>query len=163
MSRIVRVSFVILLAVTACAHAADSEVFLNAFGETATAYLNDSFLLLGTVADGFVAGSMSKQTALEIGKNIQKRVRVIRARLKAVSEARISDVDRQLIGLLDHAYACMDHQAGTLVQYVDEKSPDTAKRFEAQRVDCLSRLKKLGEFYSTLPPSAELPEPLSTR
>jgi hypothetical protein len=163
MSRIVGVLIVVLLAVTTCAHAADSGVFLNAFGETATAYLNDSFLLLGTVADGFVADSIPKQTALEIGKNVQKRVRLIRARLKAVSEARISDVDRQLIGLLDHAYACMDHLAWALVQYVDERSPDTAKRFEAQRVDCLSRLKKIAEFYSTLPPSPELPEPLSTR
>ena len=163
MSRIVGVSIVVLLAVTTCAYAADSEVFLNAFGETATAYLNDSFLLLGTVADGFVADSIPKQTAQEIGKNVQKRVRVIRARLKAVSEARVSDVDRQLIGLLDHAYACMDQQALALVQYMDEKSPESAKRFEAQRVDCLSRFKKIAEFYSTLPPSPELPEPLSTR
>jgi len=145
------------------AQAGDSEVFRNAFGETAAAYLNDSFLLLGTTADGYVAEIVPKNTALEIARNVQKRVRLIRAKLKTVSESRLSDVDRQFVGLLDHVYACMDHQAWALVQYVEEKSPETAKRFEAQRTDCLSRLKKLAEFYSALPPSPGLPEPLSTR
>ncbi|MBI5249246.1 MAG: hypothetical protein HY912_07110 [Desulfomonile tiedjei] len=141
----------------------DQAVFLNAFGETATAYLNDSFLLLGTTADGFVADIIRKDTALEIVRNVQRRVRVIRAKLRAVANTRISDVDRQLIGLLDHSYACMDHQAWALVQYINDKSPDAARRFESQRTDCLSRIKKISEFYSTLPPSPELPEPLSTR
>ncbi len=141
----------------------DREVFLNAFGETATAYLNDSFLLLGTTADGFVADHISKETAEEIAKNVQKRVRIIRAKLKAVAGCRIAEVDKELIGLLDKAYACMDHQAWALYQYVQEKTPDTARRFEEQRTDCLERVKKIGEFYSTLPPAPELPEPLSTR
>jgi hypothetical protein len=141
----------------------DQAVFLNAFGETATAYLNDSFLLLGTTADGFVADIIPKDTAMEIVRNVQKRVRVIRAKLKAVANTRISGVDRQLIGLLDHSYACMDHQAWALIQYLSDKSPDAARRFESQRTDCLNRLKKISEFYSTLPPSPELPEPLSTR
>ena len=163
MSRIVGVSIVVLLAVTTFAHAADSGVFLNAFGETATAYLNDSFLLLGTVADGFVANIVSKETAQDIGKNIQKRAGSIRARLKAVSGARISDVDRQLIGMLDHGYACVGQQAQALVQYVEEKSPDTARRFDAERAECLKRLKKIAEFYSTLPPAPEAPESLNTR
>lgn len=145
------------------AQGSDQAVFLNAFGETATAYLNDSFLLLGTTADGFVANIVSKETANEIVKNVQKRVRVIRAKLKAVSNTRISDVDRRLIGLLEQSYACMDHQAWALMKYLAEKSPDSARRFESQRTDCLQKLKRVAEFYSTLPPSPELPEPLSTR
>lgn len=163
MKRIFGLLLVALFFISPKVHAGDLEVFLNAFGETATAYLNDSFLLLGTTADGFVADIIPKDTALEIAKNVQKRVRVVRGKLKAVSEARISDVDRQLIALLDHAYACMDHQAWALVEYVQDKNPETAKRFESQRLDCLQRLKKIAEFYSTLPPSPELPEPLSTR
>jgi hypothetical protein len=152
-----------LLMSSPIAWGSDRAVFLNAFGETATAYLNDSFLLLGTTADGFVADIIPKDTALEIVRNVQKRVRVIRAKLKAVANTRISDVDRQLVGLLDSSYACMDHQAWALMQYINDKSPDAARRFESQRTDCLSRLKKISEFYSTLPPSPELPEPLSTR
>ena len=163
MKRIIGLSLVVLFLAAPAAHAGDLEVFLNAFGETATAYLNDSFLLLGTTADGFVADIIPQRVALDIGKNVQKRVRVVRAKLKAVSEARVTDVDRQLIALLDHAYACMDHQAWALVEYVQDKNPDTAKRFASQRLDCMERIKKIAEFYSTLPPSPDLPEPLSTR
>jgi len=142
----------------------DRVLFLNAFGETATAYLNDSFLLLVTTADGFVADIIAEKTALEIAKNVQKRVRVIRGKLKAVATARISPVDKKLIELLDNSYGCMDHQAWALYQYVeDKKSPDAARRFDAQRSGCLESLKKVADFYSTLPPSPEVPEPLSTR
>lgn len=141
----------------------DRTVYLNAFGETATAYLNDSFLLLGTTADGFVAEIIPRDTSLELVKNVQKRVRLIRAKLKAVSATRIADVDKRLIGLLDNAFACMDHQAWALIQYIEDKNPDTARRFEAQRTDCLNRLKKIADFYTALPPSPEVPEPLSTR
>jgi hypothetical protein len=147
----------------AAVFASDRELYLNAFGETATAYLNDSFLLLGTTADGFVADILDKTDASKIAKNVQKRVRIIRAKLKAVAESSISVADKKLIGLLDKAYACMDHQAWALVQYVDEKSPDTARRFAEQRTACLGRVNQILEFYSTLPPSPELPEPLSTR
>ncbi len=142
---------------------ADEAVFLNAFGETATAYLNDSFLLMGTTADGFVGDIIPKGTALEIVKNVQKRVRVIRAKFKAVSASRISPADKQLMELLDNAYGCLDHQAWALIQYIQDKTPDTARRFEAQRTDCLNHIKKIADFYSTLPPSPEVPEPLSTR
>jgi hypothetical protein len=143
--------------------ASDRELFLNAFGETATAYLNDSFLLLGTTADGFVADIMPKETAREIAKNVQKRVRIVRAKLRAVAGSPLAEIDRKLIELLDKAYACMDHQAWALGQYVDEKSPEKARLFEEQRINCLDRVKQIAEFYSTLPPSPELPEPLSTR
>jgi hypothetical protein len=141
----------------------DKALFLNAFGETATAYINDSFLLLGTTADGFVSEIIPRETALEIAKNVQRRIRVIRAKLKAISSVRMAEVDRQLIGLLDGAFACMDQQAWVLSQYVADKNPDAAKRFEEQRIGCLDRIGKIGEFYSTLPPAPELPEPLSTR
>lgn len=163
MRRIVGVSIVVMVAVTTLAHAADSGVFLNAFGETATAYLNDSFLLLGTAADGFVANIVSRDNALEIGKNVQKHVRIIRAKLKAVSGASLSDMDRQLIGHLDQASACLEQQAGALVQYAEEKNPDSARRFDTARGDCIKRLKKIAEYYSTLPPAPGAPESLNTR
>jgi hypothetical protein len=141
----------------------DRALFLNAFGETATAYLNDSFLLLGTTADGFVADIIPKETALEIAKNVQRRVRVIRGKLQGIAGARISAVDKKLLDLLENSYGCMDHQAWALYQYVEDKSPEAARRFEAQRSGCLESLKKVADFYSTLPPSPEVPEPLSTR
>jgi hypothetical protein len=146
---------------TTCA--ADRAIFLNAFGETAIAYLNDSFLLLRTTADGFVADVIPRETALEIAKNVQKRIRVIRGKLKAVSAAKMSQMDKKLLGILDNAYGCMDHQAWALYQYVEDKSPDTARRFEEQRLGCLDKLKKVADFYANLPPSPEVPEPLSTR
>jgi hypothetical protein len=160
------IPFLLILALicgpsTTCA--GDRAIFLNAFGETAIAYLNDSFLLLRTTADGFVADIIPKETALEIAKNVQKRVRVIRGKLKIVSASKIADADKKLLGVLDNAYGCMDHQAWALHQYVEDKGPDTARRFEDQRLDCLDKLKRVAEFYSNLPPSPEVPEPLSTR
>lgn len=162
--RVVFLTIILLLTfVRSDVYARDAEVFLNAFGETATAYLNDSFLLLGTTADGFVAHIIPRETAVDIAKNVQKRVRKIRSKLKLVSERRVSGMDWQLVGLLDGAYACMDHQAWALMQYIDERSPESARRFDSRRQECLSRIRKLMEFYSALPPSPELPEPLSTR
>lgn len=162
MKRVVYITLFIVVVIPATVNA-DSAVFLNAFGETATAYLNDAFLLLGVTADAYVANNVQKDTAGEIVANVQKRIRVIRAKLQAVSRCRIAEVDRQLIGLLDKAYACMDHQAWALAQYVDEKSPETAKRFEDQRNDCMQHLEKIASFYSSLPPSPQVSEPLSTR
>jgi hypothetical protein len=163
MKRIAYLLIFISLLYPPVSQGADEAVFLNAFGETATAYLNDSFLLLGTTADGFVADIIPKEKALEIVENVQKRVRVIRAKFKAVSASRISSADKQLIKLLDNAYGCMDHQAWALIQFIQDKTPDTARRFEGQRTDCLNHMKKILDFYSALPPSPEVPEPLSTR
>jgi len=142
---------------------ADPALFLNAFGETATAYLNDSFLLLGTVADGNVADVIPKETALEIANDVQSRIRVVRGKLKAVSQAKIATSDKNLVVLLDEAFACLDHQAWALAQFVRDKSPENARRFGEQRTECLKRMDKVAQFYATLPPSAEVPEPLSTR
>jgi hypothetical protein len=164
MKKSVIVLFVIITIATPIgAFSSDQTIYLNAFGETATAYLNDSFLLLGTTADGFVGDIISKDTANEIVNNVQKRVRLIRAKLKAVSGTRIAELDAKLVGLLDNAFACMDHQAWALTQYIEEKTPDAARRFESQRTECLSRLKKIADFYTALPPSPEAAEPLSTR
>ncbi|MDQ7784484.1 MAG: hypothetical protein RDU20_16485 [Desulfomonilaceae bacterium] len=141
----------------------DQDLYLNAFGEAAIAYLNDSHLLLGTIADGFVADIIKKETAEEIAKSVQKRARIIRAKLEAVGRTPISEMDKRLIALLDKAYACVDHQAWTLLQYVEEKTPDAASRFAEQRASCEERVKQIAEFYAALPPAPELPEPLSTR
>ena len=108
--------FLMLLPVTVQA-AGDSELFLSAFTETATAYLNDSFLLLGMTADYLVSEILTKEAALEHTINVQKRIRVIRAKLKAVSQRRITDLDRQLIRLLENGYACMDLQAWALEKH----------------------------------------------
>ncbi len=72
MKRIACLLILISLLCPPISQGADEAVFLNAFGETATAYLNDSFLLLGTTADGFVADIISKETALEIVKKRPK-------------------------------------------------------------------------------------------
>ena len=141
----------------------DKAVFLNAFGETATAYLNDSFLLLGTIADSYVADIITKENALEFAKNVQKRVRVIRGKIKAVSATRIAEVDKKVLVMLDNGYGCLDHLAWALVQFVEDKNPDTRKRFADQRTECLERFKVIAEFYASLPPSPEVAEPLSTR
>ncbi len=143
--------------------AGDTELFLGAFTETATAYLNDSFLMLGMTADYLVSEILPKETALEHTINIQKRIRVIRAKLKAVSQRRITDLDRQLLRLLDNGYACLDLQAWALTKLIEDRSTQTAKNFENQRTECWERIKTLKNFYSTLPPAPELPEPLSTR
>jgi hypothetical protein len=157
------ISLLLFLTVCGTASASDRVLFLNAFGETAVAYLNDSFLLLGTMADCVVADIIEKERARQIVGNIQKRVRVIRAKLKAVSQSRIAEVDKQLIKLLDKAYACMDHQCWALTQYVEDRSPQTGKLFHDKRNDCLQRVEEIAQFYAALPPPPELPEPLSTR
>ncbi len=154
--------FLVLLPVTVQA-AGDAELFLSAFTETATAYLNDSFLLLGMTADYLVSEIVTKEAALEHTINVQKRIRVIRAKLKAVSQRRITDLDRQLIRLLENGYACMDLQAWALAKHIEQRSTQTAKNFENQRTQCWEQIKTLKSFYSALPPALEFPEPLSTR
>ncbi len=152
---------VVLLVMLPAATHADERLLLNAFGETATAYLNDAFLLLGTTADCYVADVIPKETATEIVANVQKRVQVIRAKCKAVTRVPMSGVDRDLLVLLDAAYACMDDQAWTLNRYVADKTPESAKRFEDKRKECLKRIEEVSTFYSKLPPLLEAP--LSTR
>ncbi len=160
-----KVLFLLLTVWLSCpvAYSADWALYLNAFGETSTAYANDSFLLLGVVADGFVADIVQKDTGLEIVQNVQKRLRRVRAKIRSVSQTRIAEVDRQLLDLLDKAYACLDHQAWALAQYMNEKAPETAKRFEEQRTVCLEQIEKIAQFYAKLPPAPQLFEPLSTR
>jgi hypothetical protein len=154
--------FLMFLPVTVQA-AGDAELFLGAFAETATAYLNDSFLLLGMTADYLVSEILPKEVALEHTINVQKRIRVIRAKLKAASQRGITDLDRQLIRLLDNGYACMDVQAWALIKHMEQRSAQTAENFENQRTQCWERIKAVKSFYSALPPAPEFPEPLSTR
>jgi hypothetical protein len=153
----------IIILIPSATQAGDAELFLNAFGETATAYLNDSFLLLGTIGDHYAAQVISKEAAMEIAQNVQKRVRIIRAKLRGAYQRPLSPPDRQLISLLDNAYACMDHLAWALMAHVGEKSTGSAQRFEDRRVECLKRIEKVRAYDSGLPLSPELPEPLSTR
>lgn len=160
-----RVLLIVVLLSALCAPGAhaDPTLFLNAFGETAMAYLNDAFLLLGTTADGFVADLIPKETALEITNNVQSRIRVVRGKLKPVSQSKIAATDRSFILMLDEAFACLDHQTWALSEFIRNKSPESARRFEEQRTECLNRMDKVAQFYAALPPSPEVPEPLSTR
>ena len=152
---------VLVLAPGVCG--ADWALYLNAFGETATAYANESCFLLGVVADAFVADIIQKNDALVIVQDVQKRIRRIRAKIRAVSQTQIADLDRQLLDLLDKAYACLDHQAWALMQYMNEKTPETARRFNEQRTECVERIQRIGQFFAKLPPPSQLSEPLSTR
>ncbi len=160
-----RICFITLLVITLTPVAAigNSSVFLNAFGETATAYINDAILLLGTVADSYTANTYQPDKAGRIVSNVQKRVRIVRAKLQAVGTCDITEADRKLVRLLDKAYACADHEAWALLEYVKKKDPELAKRFEEQRQDCIRCMEQIVAFYEALPPSSEKPEPLSTR
>ncbi len=153
----------IILFFTSTCYAANQGALINAFGETATAYLNDSFLLLGATADGFVSDVIPGDTAMEITKNVQRRIRIIRAKIKMIDSPSMSLLDKKLLKLLDDAFLCMDHQAWALMRYIKDKLPENAKKFESYRADCLERIRKLADFYSEFPAPPELPAPLSTR
>ena len=157
------IMLVIILVLTPCVYGADWALFLNAFGETATAYMNESFLLLGVVADAFVADITQKNDALEIVQDVQKRLLRIRAKSRTASQTQIADVDRELLNLLDKAYACLDHQSWALMQYIHEKTPESARRFNEQRTECMERIQRVSQFFAKLPPPPQVSEPLSTR
>ncbi|MDD3471843.1 MAG: hypothetical protein PHS86_03585 [Syntrophaceae bacterium] len=163
MKRLKVFTVIFLVCVASQSYALEQGVLINAFGETATAYLNDSFLLIGTTADGFVADIIQKDTALEITKNVQRRLRIIRAKIKMIDSPKLSLMDKKLISLLNDSFLCMDHQAWALMRYIQEKVPENAKKFESHRSECLGRIKKVAEFYSEFPTPVELPAPLSTR
>ena len=163
MKRLQTLLVLVLINVTSLSYAADQGALINAFGETATAYLNDSFLLLGTTADGYVSEVIPKDTALEISRNVQRRIRIIRAKIKIVDSPKMSLIDKKLLNLLDDSFLCMDHQSWALMRYIQDKIPENAKKFEAHRSECLGRIRKLADFYSEFPAPAELPAPLSTR
>ncbi len=153
-------AMVLLVVLPATTHA-DERLLLNAFGETATAYLNDAFLLIGTTADSFVAEVIPKDTALQIVTNVQKRVQLIRAKFRSTATIPMSDVDRNLFRLLDSAYASMDNWAWALQQYVKDMTPDASKRFKDRRIECLTKIEEVSSFYAKLPPFVEPPR--STR
>ncbi|MDQ1237970.1 MAG: hypothetical protein QG577_154 [Thermodesulfobacteriota bacterium] len=143
--------------------AEDKTVYLNAFTETSTAYLNDAFLLVGSTADNLMTESLSRDAAFEIVANVQKRIRIVRAKMKLVLLTDIRPLDRKLLSLLESSYACLDQQTWALMMYIREYSPSAAKRFEERRAECLARIETVAAFYASLPPAPEFPEPLSTR
>jgi hypothetical protein len=143
--------------------AANDQVFVNAFAEAAVAYANDSFLLLGTIGDAFAGTIIPNENAIETVQKVQKRIRVIRARLREVSNAGLSYNEKRFTAMLDGSYACMDHLAWYLIQYIKQKTPENSQKFENQRTACLEKLKTISNFQSTLPRAPELAEPLSTR
>jgi len=141
----------------------EKAIYLNAFAESSTAYLNDAFLLLGSIADNLMTEALSPETALDMAGNIQKRIRMVRAKVRLVMLTKIKPLDRKLLTLVENSYACLDQQAWALMKYIQEYTPSTAKKFEERRAECLSRIQSVAGFYAGLPPAPELPEPLSTR
>lgn len=139
------------------------KVYLNAFLETSTAYLNDAFLLIGAISDTVMTESARRDVAAETIDGVQRRVRIIRAKIKAVLMTRVNIPERKLLSLLDGAYACLDHQAWALITFFKDSAPESAKRFELLRLECLEKIESISNFYAGLPRAPELPEPLSTR
>jgi hypothetical protein len=145
------------------ATSADPHVCLNAFRETAVAYMNDAFLLLGTGADAFTADVIPKEQAVNMTANVQNRLRIIRAKFKAVAATELSGDDRRLLLLVDDAYACMDREAWALLQHLRSKSRDSAKRFDDIRRECLQKIEQVAAFMGDRPAAPKVQEPLSTR
>ncbi|MGC9028050.1 MAG: hypothetical protein ACP5LD_00105 [Desulfomonilaceae bacterium] len=146
------------------ADAADSNnIYLNAFIETSSAYLNDAFLLMGAVSDAVMTEHLSAEAAAETIANVQKRLRIVRAKINAAQLTRVRLSEKKLLSLLDRSYACLDQQAWALLAFLKDHTPASAKRFEGQRTECLERIQRVSAFYAGLPPAPELPEPLSTR
>jgi len=163
MSRISGLVTIIILLMAGFSCAADQSALTNAFAQTATAYANDSFLLLGMVGDQFVAGSLDGGAAAQTVTGVQKRIRVIRAKINLVLSWANSDQDRKWLQVLDNVYICLDRQAWAARKFVDDRSPASAKRFETFRNECLDKIRNLSQFYESLANSEELPAPLSTR
>jgi hypothetical protein len=146
------------------ANAADiKNIYLNAFLETSSAYLNDAFLLVGAVSDSVMTEHLSPETAAETITNVQKRLRIVRAKINAVMLTRVGLAEKKLLSLLDRSYACLDQQTWALLTFLKDNAPASAKRFEGLRMECLERIQGVSSFYAGLPPAPELPEPLSTR
>jgi hypothetical protein len=142
----------------------DAEVSFEAFKETAVAYMNDAFLLLGTVADGFTADVIPKEQAVGMTGAAQNRLRIVRAKFKAVGAAALpNDRDRRLLLMLDETYGCMDRQAWALLQYMRAKSRDSAERFEELRKECLEKIQQVAAFLINRPSPPKVQAPLSTR
>jgi len=161
-----RVSFfivAIVIAMTAHSAFADQQTLTDAFAQTATAYANDSFLLLGMVGDEFVTGALDKSSAAQTVANIQKRIRMIRAKINLVVASMNLGNERKWLKILDSVYTSLDQQAWAMTRYIDDKTPANAKRFDAIRGECLEKIGNLAQFYASAGASVELPAPLSTR
>lgn len=156
--------FLALLIFASCANADDAKkVYLNAFIETSTAYLNDAFVLVGAISDSFMTESTPTEAATATITNLQRRLRIVRAKIKGILLTRVGLTERKLLSLLDSSYACLDQQTWSLLTFFKENTPASAKRFEGLRIECLEKVQAVSTFYTSLPPAPELPEPLSTR
>ncbi len=154
----------VCMIVASRANAADTQnVYLNAFLETSSAYLNDAFLLVGAVSDAVMIEHLSPEIAAETITNVQKRLRRVRGKINAVLLTRVGLSEKKLLSLLDRSYACLDQQTWALLTFLKDHTPASAKRFEGLRAECLERIQGLSAFYAGLPSAPELPEPLSTR
>lgn len=158
------VALLALTIVPSWSKAADEKnIHLNAFLETASAYLNDAFLLIGGTADDVMMQSSSPEAAGATITNVQKRLRKVRAKMKAILLTRVGLTEKRLLSLLDRSYACLDQEAWALLAFIKDNTPTSAKRFEGLRTECLERIQMISSFYAGLPPAPEVPEPLSTR
>ncbi len=155
--------FVFLLLASSANADQGKKIYLNAFLETSTAYLNDAFILVGVISDSVMTEGASPDVAAEIVSNLQRRLRTVRAKIRGVLLTKVSLAEKQLLSLLDKSYACLDHQTWSLLIFLKDNAPESAKRFETFRSECLERIQAISDFYAGLPRTPELPEPLSTR
>ena len=104
-----------------------------------------AFFCLGLPRTASVRNS-TKRNGSRTHRNIQKRMRVIRAKLKAVSQRRITDLDRQLIRLLDNGYACMDLQAWALIRLMEKQIHANRQEFREPEDPMLGTNQDRQEF-----------------
>ncbi|MFH0959941.1 MAG: hypothetical protein V1897_14705 [Pseudomonadota bacterium] len=154
---------VVLILMTGPTPGSDKTAVIEAFSQTATAYANDSFLLLGMVGDQFVSGIFSKESAIRTVSGVQKRIRIIRSKINMARGIAKTEQEQKWLKMLDGIYVCLDQQAWTLSKYLHENIPVNAKRFDELRNNCIEKLNILEQYYASLGSPDELPAPLSTR
>jgi hypothetical protein len=141
----------------------DESALIEAFSQTATAYANETFLLLGMVGDQFVSGIFSQESAMRTVVSVQKRIRKIRSKINLALGMAKTERDRRWLKMLDGIYICLDQQAWAMSKYVNEKIPARAKHFDDLRNNCIEKLNFLEQYHASFGSSKELPAPLSTR
>ena len=154
---------VAVIAMTGLSLGYDEAAVIEAFSQAATAYANDSFLLLGMVGDQFVSGIFSQESSISTVAGVQKRIRIIRSKINLTRGMAKTERDRKWLKMLNGIYICLDQQAWAMSKYVNEKTPANAKRFDDLRNNCLEKLNLLEQYHASLGFSKELPAPLSTR
>lgn len=156
-------AIIIVTAIAGTSHGSDESALIEAFSQTATAYANETFLLLGMVGDQFVSGIFSQEAAMRTVVNVQKRIRKIRSKINLALGMARTERDRKWLKMLDGIFICLDQQAWAMSKYVNEKIPARAKHFDELRNNCIEKLNLLEQYHSSFWSSEELPAPLSTR